>query len=249
MINFVTEKISPALSNAKNQTVILLIQCRSVKQGRRNFMSWLIVLGFAISSSVDNLGVGMSYGIRNIRIGLVSNLLVAMICFVFSAAGILFGKWFSIMMPGLFPVLVGAFLLFVIGIRIILLTTPHSKRMSTDQDDHLLVHTKSIAAILDNPEIADADRSGEIGLGEAIFLGIALSANALTNGLGAGLLGFSPLAISSATAIGSFITIWLGVYLGKKLADVQIGSYTLGELGTIISGIILLIIATTTFFH
>lgn len=212
-------------------------------------MSWLIVLAFAISSSVDNLGVGMSYGIRNIRIGLGSNLLVAIICFIFSVAGISFGKWFSIIMPGLFPVLVGAFLLFIIGIRIILLTAPHRKQVSTDEDTKQLAHKKSITAILDNPEIADADRSGEIGLGEAVFLGIALSANALTNGLGAGLLGFSPLAISSATAIGSFITIWLGVYLGKKMVDVRIGSYTLGEFGTIISGIILLIIATTTFFH
>ena len=212
-------------------------------------MSWLIVLGFAISSSVDNLGVGMSYGIRNIRIGLGSNLLVAIISFIVSAAGISFGKWFSLIMPGLLPVLVGAFLLVVIGIRIILLTTPHQKRIPTDEDIHQLSHKKSIAAILDNPEIADADRSGEIGPVEAIFLGIALSANALTNGLGAGLLGFSPLAISAATAIGSFITVWLGVYVGKKMVDVRIGSYTLGEFGTIISGIILLGIAATTIFH
>lgn len=212
-------------------------------------MSWLIVLAFAISASVDNLGVGMSYGIRNIRIGLVSNLLVAIICFIFSVAGISFGKWFSIIMPGLLPVLVGAFLLFVIGIRIILLTGPHRTRVATDEGTEQLSHKKTIAAILDNPEIADADRSGEIGLSEAIFLGIALSANALTNGLGAGLLGFSPLAISAATAIGSFITIWLGVHVGKKMVDVRIGSYTLGEFGTIISGIILLVIATTTFFH
>ncbi|HAS00579.1 MAG TPA: sporulation membrane protein YtaF, partial [Brevibacillus sp.] len=32
-------------------------------------MNWLLILGFAVSSSLDNLGVGISYGIRNIRIG------------------------------------------------------------------------------------------------------------------------------------------------------------------------------------
>lgn len=212
-------------------------------------MTWLIILGFAVSSSIDNLGVGISYGIRNIRIGLISNLLVAAICFVLSEAGILFGKWLSIIMPGVLPILIGAFLLFIIGLRIILLTAPRHKQLANDDKrTESVMPTQSITAILENPEIADTDKSGEIGLGEAIILGIALSANALTNGLGAGLLGLSPLAISLAAAVGSFITVWLGVYLGKKVADVQIGSYTLGEFGTIVSGIILLVIATTTFF-
>ena len=212
-------------------------------------MTWLIILGFAISSSIDNLGVGMSYGVRNIRIGLISNLLVAVICFVFSEAGISFGKWISIIMPGVLPILVGAFLLFIIGIRIILLSAPRKKETAPDETMTTLPSPQNITAILEHPEIIDTDRSGEIGLGEAFFLGIALSANALTNGLGAGLLGFSPLAISLTAAIGSFITVWLGVYIGKKMADVQIGSYTLGQFGTIISGIILLIIAATTLLH
>jgi putative sporulation protein YtaF len=206
-----------------------------------------MILGFAISSSVDNLGVGLSYGIRNIRIGLLSNIVVAVICFLFSEAGISFGKWISLIMPGILPAIVGAFLLVIIGIRIILLTTSHKRQLVNDETTTTITQSKRIRVILENPEIADTDRSGEIGLGEAIILGIALSANALTNGLGAGLLGFSPLAISLTAAIGSFITVWLGVYLGQKVADVRIGCYTLGEFGTILSGFILLVIATTTF--
>ncbi|MFF2448044.1 hypothetical protein ACFVSW_13180 [Neobacillus sp. NPDC058068] len=99
-----------------------------------------------------------------------------------------------------------------------------------------------------NPEEADVDNSREIGWLEAVNPGVALSANALTNGLGAGLLGFSPLAISLTAAIGSIISVWTGVKLGHKLAAVRIGSFTLGEFGTIISGIIILIIAVTAFF-
>jgi putative sporulation protein YtaF len=212
-------------------------------------MTWLIILGFAISSSVDNLGVGISYGIRNIRISLTANLLVAVICFVFSEAGILFGKWLSNIMPGVLPLLVGAFLLFIIGLRIILLAAPRKNQLSNNEITPKVGQTQSITAILENPEIADIDKSGEIGLGEAIILGIALSANALTNGLGAGLLGLSPLAISLTAAAGSFITVWFGVSLGQKVADVRIGSYTLGEFGTIASGIILLIIASTAFLR
>lgn len=209
---------------------------------------WLLILGFAISSSVDNLGVGICYGIRNIRVGILSNLLIAVICLLFSEAGILFGNWISTVLPGILPVVVGSFLLFIIGVRIILLTLPRKNQPSNKLVCDNEQQTRIIKEILDNPEIADADKSGEIGVGEAFILGIALSANALTNGLGAGLLGLSPHAISITAAIGSFLSIWAGVSLGHRVADVRIGSFTLGESSTILSGIILLAIAAHTLF-
>ncbi|EKN70810.1 hypothetical protein BABA_03064 [Neobacillus bataviensis LMG 21833] len=211
-------------------------------------MSWLIILAFAVSASVDNLGIGISYGIRKIRIGFGANLLIGMICFLMSIMGISFGMWLSKILPGMFPVIIGAIFLCIIGIRIILLGAPRKKgdfAVSTDSDSS---QTSGMKGILRNPESADVDRSGEIGMGEAVVLGIALSANALTNGLGAGLLGFSPLAISLTAAIGSIISVWCGVKLGYKLADIRIGSFTLGEFGTMISGIIIIIIAFTAFF-
>lgn len=69
---------------------------------------------------------------------------------------------------------------------------------------------------MQNPEAADADGSGEIGILESMVLGVAVSANALTNGLSAGLIGLSPAAISITAAVGSFLTIWIGCSLGKK---------------------------------
>ncbi|MFP3454357.1 manganese efflux pump, partial [Bacillus sp. SIMBA_154] len=50
-------------------------------------MAWLLILGLAVSSSIDNLGVGMSYGIRKIKISHASNMMIAFICFVFSYIG------------------------------------------------------------------------------------------------------------------------------------------------------------------
>ncbi len=87
-------------------------------------MAWLLILGLAVSSSIDNLGVGMSYGIRKIKISHASNMMIAFICFVFSYIGIYFGKWISAVLPGFLPVLLAAFILSVIGIRIILLAVP-----------------------------------------------------------------------------------------------------------------------------
>ncbi|NQX66480.1 manganese efflux pump [Paenibacillus alba] len=191
--------------------------------------AWLLILGFAVSSSLDNLGVGISYGIRGTRIGFSSNVVIAIICFLFSMVGILSGQWLSKVLPGIYPVLVGAFLLFIVGIRIILLALPRKKQHLSREVEHI-------------------ETSRDIGLGEAIILGVALSVNAITNGLGAGLLGLSPLAISITAALGSFITVWFGVLLGQKVAGIRIGSFTVGQFGTILSGIMLLLIASNSLF-
>jgi putative sporulation protein YtaF len=202
-------------------------------------MAWLLILGFAISSSLDNLGVGISYGIRKIRIGMLSNLLIASVCFLFSYTGIWFGKWISSVLPGLLPVLLSAFILVVIGIRIILLSVPRKQQTSANSHSK----TKGLGAILRNPECVDLDDSKHIGIVEALILGVALSANALTNGLSAGLIGLSPLAISITAALGSLLTVWFGVWLGSRVSEIRIGSFTLGQFGTLVSGVILLVIA------
>nr|WP_279305785.1 manganese efflux pump [Priestia megaterium] len=193
-------------------------------------MEWLFILGFALSSSIDNFGVGISYGVRKVRIKWLSNLLIAAICFLFSMVGIMFGRWVSTILPGVFHVIVAVVLLTLIGICIILLVVSQRNNGSGELDS------------------SGQENVRYIGWIESSVLGAALSANALTNGLGAGLLGLSPLAISLTSAFGSFITVWLGVMVGQKAANVQIGSFTLGQFGTLISGITILIVAFTQIF-
>lgn len=200
-------------------------------------MSWLLIVGFAVSSSIDNFGVGLSYGVQKIRIPVVSNLLMSAICLLFSLAGVVFGHWMSSLLPGKLPSIIAFGLLLAIGLRVIYLALPRESRpgKSFGKVQHILEH----------PESVDFDRSSHIGLGEATLLGVALSANALTNGLGAGLMELSPLAIALAASIGSYLTIWGGVALGEKVADVRIGTFSLGQLGTLLSGLIILAIAFT----
>jgi len=191
--------------------------------------SWLIIAALTFSSSIDNLGVGLSYGIRNIRIQPLSNLLIAVICFLFSVGGIYFGLWISDLLPGILPVVLGAFILLIIGIRIMLLAAPRKTNPSDETSENI------------------RQQATTIGWGESVMLGIALSANALTNGVGAGLLGFSPLMISLLAAAGSFVTVWAGVAFGVRLSHVKIGKYSVGQFGTLISGILLLIVAGLAF--
>ncbi|MFJ8527464.1 sporulation membrane protein YtaF [Bacillus sp. NPDC094106] len=208
----------------------------------------ITILLLSLSSSIDNFGVGISYGIRNIRISLLANFIIAIIAFIFSEIGIRFGQYISTVFPGTLSNVIGTLFLFVIGLRIILMAVPRKKKGSQkvlDEDESV---SNVITGYLKSPEKADLDQSGDISFFEAIVLGIAISMNALTNGLGAGLLKLSPFAISLAAAIFSFLTIWLGVKLGKKVANVRIGSWTIGQFSTALSGLILLLIAAHNLF-
>ena len=205
-------------------------------------MNWLFVLGFALSSSFDNLGVGITYGIRKIRISILSNILIAVICFVLSFLGIIFGRWVSSLIPGMIPIFISAILLLFIGLRVIWISLPYKKN---EKDEH--IEMKGFTSILQNPECVDFDKSKDISILEAMVLGLALSANALTNGLSAGMLECTPFAISLASSIGSFFALWIGIKLGQKFADIQIGPFKLGDFGTLISGILLVLIAIRSF--
>lgn len=196
-------------------------------------MTWLLVLGFAISSSVDNFGVGLSYGMQKVRIPVLSNSLIAGICFVFSVIGIFSGVWLAEMLPGKLPDLVAFIVLSVIGIRIMVIAVRQNKKRSS---------------VLGEPEKMDFDGSSHISAGEALLLGVALSANALTNGVGAGLLELPTVAIALSAAIGSYVMLWLGVALGNRLANFSIGRMTVGQFGTFMSGVIILLIAVTRLF-
>jgi putative sporulation protein YtaF len=207
-----------------------------------HYSIWITVLFLAFSSSIDNFGVGITYGIRGIKVGLLANLIISIIAFIFSEAGIVSGQYISKVFPGTLSNVIGAFFLLVIGLRIVLLTFPRkNKQIIINNDDESV--TNIVTNFLSSPEKADVDHSGDISSFEAIILGTAVSMNALTNGLGVGLIGLSPFAISIAASIFSFLAIWLGVLLGKKVANVKIGGWSLGQFSSIISGIILVLIA------
>ncbi|MDH6234975.1 putative sporulation protein YtaF [Mesorhizobium soli] len=192
-------------------------------------MDWLFITGLAIASSIDNLAVGLSYGVRGIRIGLGANLIIAVICFVLSEAGILFGEWIGAVLPGDLPDIVGAVLLFLIGVRILLLVLPREKAARSATSRGIAGWFSRVLAV----------ENGRIGLVEALVLGVALSANALANAVGAGLLHMPSFAIALSASIGSLLTISLGVALGLRAMHVSIGRFDLGRFGTLISGMIL----------
>jgi len=205
---------------------------------------FLMLLGFTFASSVDNYAVAITYGLRRVRIPLTSNLLIAGVAFLFSAAGMSFGLFLKEVLPDLLPTVLGAAILGILGLRVVLLAWPRNRRTAEKPKEkgETKVWT-SLEDVFHSPDSVDRDGNRVIGWGEAMLLGVALSANALTNGVSAGLFGLPVLLLSALTALGSFVSVWLGALTGETVARVRVGPFTVGQFGTILSGALLLLIA------
>lgn len=75
-------------------------------------------------------------------------------------------------------------------------------------------YLRLVITILREPAAADVDRSGSINAGEALLLGLALAADSLGAGLGAGMAGFSPVWLPLLGGLGG----WASLYAGSRLA-------------------------------
>ncbi|MGO0123121.1 manganese efflux pump [Desulfothermobacter acidiphilus] len=206
-------------------------------------MEWLLLAGLVLSASLDNFGVGISYGVRRVRVGLPANSIIAAVAFIFSVVGMTVGQTLARLFPGRWADVLAALILGLIGLRVALVAWPRKRReLASDSPP------SSPWAILFRPEAADLNASGSIDWWEAVILGIALSANALVCSVSAGLVGFSPWLVASFMGVGSFASVWSGSNLGFRLARVQIGSFSVGQFGTFLSGFILLALALKVIF-
>ncbi|NGQ95977.1 sporulation membrane protein YtaF [Brevibacillus sp. SYP-B805] len=179
----------------------------------------------SIAISLDGFGVGMTYGLRKLRMPFHSLVVIgccsfAVVYVVMTVGGSLTG-WIS---PDAGKWL-GSSILILIGIFTLwrLWKQPDSgegpRASSVDGNQpitqiHLFGH---IIQILKDPARADADKSGHIAGWEAVMLGFALSLDAFGAGLSLTLFGFSPLLVSGSVAITSALLLFGGSVVGSRL--------------------------------
>lgn len=194
----------------------------------------------AIAANLDNLGVGIAYGIQKIRISYYANFIIAIISFLATFLSAVIGEIISYYLSKQLASIIGAILLLGVGAWIFIqpiIPTAKNKPITINVQ---LCQRKSYIApteILRCPKHADIDNSHDIGTWEAIILGIALSINALAGGFDAGSVGISSLVEAILVGTFSFLTIIIGCHFGKRYVANQLGKYA-----TLVSGVLLIII-------
>lgn len=190
-------------------------------------VNWRPILLLGLAANLDNLGVGISYGFRGVRVRWLPNLAIACISLLATAVSMILGHGAAQILPIRAARDVGAAILFFVGAWVGL-EAWMGQQPAPVETQRLIKIPLGVAGVwievLRDPQKADTDSSGEIDLKEATALGFALSLNNLGTGLGAGLNHFPVLATALVTGLGSLLSIAGGAWLGRNALARRLGT-------------------------
>lgn len=145
-----------------------------------------ILLAFSVS--IDSLGIGITYGIRNAKIKFVSRFILFIMSVFFSYCSFAIGYFINSLLSEIVTRAISSGILIIIGIIIIL-----------------------------DPIPFDLNHSKAIDIKEALLLGTALSLDSVCIGIGYSIGGHSSLYFPLLVAIFQLIFMSLGMFVGKKI--------------------------------
>ncbi|WP_248924733.1 sporulation membrane protein YtaF [Paenibacillus hamazuiensis] len=196
----------------------------------------LLFLAFAVS--LDGFGVGVTYGLRKIRIPLLSVAIISCCSGAIIFTSMQIGVYLSRFLPPVYAKVAGAVILIGIGVWALYQLTRQKQEEAEEQAPEeasppdavpsvrqvISIELKRLGLviqILRTPSIADVDRSGNISASEATLLGLALSLDAFGAGIGAALIGFAPLLTSAVIALASGTFLAAGLRVGFMYAELS----------------------------
>lgn len=186
----------------------------------------LMITTFAIS--LDGFGVGVTYGIRRIRIPFSSIMIIALCSGLVVFCSMHIGVFLLRFISPQTAVNIGALILIGIGLwamgQFLLQQGNEHLDSRLEKQTSIKFEIKSLGLvihILRTPTRADMDRSGNISAAEATLLGLALSLDAFGAGVGIGLIGLSPLLTAAIIAMSCGMFIFVGLRLGYMFATVN----------------------------
>lgn len=201
----------------------------------------IIMLG--IAANLDNLGIGLAYGIRRIRIPVGSNLIIAGLSGLATALSGFGGHLLLDILPSGLGNILGGGIVAAVGVwTIASYYQDKNKNMVLPSPDKELT-IENLKIIIEEPHKADIDYSGHISTKEAILLGVALAVNASATGLGAGMTGLSVIGMTLSVIIFSLLTITIGDYTGQRCASLY-----LGDRAALVAGILLIMVGIYEMF-
>lgn len=193
----------------------------------------LILLGLAVS--LDGFGVGIAYGIKNLRIPFSSLIIISLSSALALLLSMFTGKIFAYFFSPRSASIVGGVILVMVGIWIIKQSFFEQKVPYEQEESPNSISL--FASLLKEPQGADLDQSGEISSGEALFLGVALAMDAFGAGFGAAMMGFNPYITSASVGISKIILVSSGFYLGSSFM-----ARFFGERASCLSGFVLVLL-------
>jgi putative sporulation protein YtaF len=168
----------------------------------------------AISTNVDNFGVGVAYGIKRIRIGAASNLLIACCNCSGTYLSMKAGDTLARVFPASVCSTIGSCTIVLVGIWALLNTFAFG---GSDSEKNAAGRPQEIIQleyISQHPEVLDVDQTGHVNVRESLPLAFALTISNLATGMGARLAGldvdFLVVLMFAFSLLGIICGYWCG---------------------------------------
>ena len=193
----------------------------------------LSALLFSLSSNLDNVVVGTAYGIKKIKIGIIANLIIAIVTSTGTFLSMSLGIYISKFLPHSIANALGAGAIIILGGYFVIQSI--IKLINNKNSKELAL--KDIADMIEYAEKSDLDNSGDINIKESLLVAFGLTFNNLGTGVAASITGVS----IQFTVISTFIFSILTIMLGEAIGNHVFGNF-LGKHAPLISGILLIIL-------
>lgn len=172
-------------------------------------MQLFTMVVLAVTATCDSLLIGLNYGVKQVRIPWRANLLISALCFLGTWSAMYAGGFLEQLFPAAAVEKLGGLLLTGLGLS---MAATAFRPSCHDYCD----------CIRANPRQIDRNHSSAIEARESLSLGVVLAANNIGVGLGASMIGLSPLATSILCGIMSFLFLSAGCRLGQRLRNSRI---------------------------
>lgn len=200
------------------------------------------LLLLALAVSLDGFSVGFTYGLRKMQIPFKSITIIALCSAITLMIAMGIGHLIETLLSPQLAESIGGIVLVILGGWVLyqFFRPEKSKEILPHEKTIVNFEIKSLGIvinILKKPMSADFDKSGTITGIEAFMLGLALSLDAFGAGIGAAMLGFSPVYLAVTVAVMSSLFVTIGMKVGSIFSRTNWA----GKFG-FIPGILLIII-------
>lgn len=216
-------------------------------------MLMLVLLSLALS--IDSLGIGLSYGIRKIKISFGAMVIISFVTLIVCGFSALIGSVLPIIFNESFGVILGALVLAIIGGVIIYNSLEERKEdkepvKKEENTNSVKAEKKTIFSIfikamgitiniIKEPEISDVDKSKVIEAKEAFYLGLALCLDSVGAAVGSGAIGTKPWLFAVLICVFQLMFLLFGSMIGGKI-KIKGGKK---HIAGVLSGVVLIVIA------
>ena len=199
----------------------------------------------ALSSSIDSLGIGITYGIKNTRISYMGKVVLLVISFSISILSVWFGDVIKNVFSEFATKLIGNIILIAMGgfvcfqaIRKNEIT--HQRHKKDEKIYSFFIDFLGITIkIIKNPSSSDLDSSNSIDSKEALFLGFALSLDCFCIGACGSVIGINSFLFPFFISFFQLLFLSFGNLIGKRLHAL---SHLPNNVWSMISGVLLVLL-------